>query len=215
MAGARLGLETFDCAIERTLQDQAHDDHHGKDHDGNPRQRPGNDKEDSNEEQGEQEIRCRHDGAGREEFADRLEIPHLVGQDPDRTRPLCHLDGEHMLENIARENDVELLARYVDAGPDRAQEKIERNRYSEPDAERDERGERPVRHHAVIDVHYEEGRGERQHIDDEGRDGDMAVIRPEPANHAPEPVRPKRLRGSKCSFARGSRPDEKGLAQII
>jgi hypothetical protein len=170
-----------------------------------------------NEKEGKQKVRRGHDGAGREELPDRVKIAHLIGQYADGGRPLSHLDGQDMRKNIGGKNDVELLARHVDdAGSDRAQNKIESNCNAQPNAQSDERGNRGIRHHAVIDIHREERRREREHVDKERGDSDMAVIRPELANDAPEPMRLRYLPGRARALVRRSGwSDEEGVAHIV
>ena len=98
-----------------------------------------------------------HHGAGGEEFAHRIEVAHLVGEDADRGRPLRHLHRQHVLEDVRGQHDVELLAGHVDdAAADHAQDEVEDDRNDQADRQRDQRGNRAVGHHAVVDVHDEE-----------------------------------------------------------
>src|SRR6476661_4705380 len=94
-----------------------------------------------------------------------------------------------MLENVGGENKVELLARDIDdARPHGAQEKIESNREPETDSKRNERRDRAIRDHPIVDIHREERCGQRKHIHNEGRDRNLTVAAPESASDAPEPV---------------------------
>ena len=55
------------------------------------------------------------------------------------------------------------------------------NRDAHADRQRDQRGHGAVRHHAVVDVHDEEGARQREHVHDQRGDRDVAVVRPEAA----------------------------------
>ena len=69
--------------------------------------------------------------------------------------------------------------------------KIDRNAHA--DRQRDHRGHGAVRHHAVVDVHDEERARQREHVHDQRGDRDVAVVRPEPADDRPEPVRARQI----------------------
>ena len=157
------------------------------------------------------------DGAGGEEFAHRIEIADLVGDDADRGRPLRQLHREYMLEDVRGHDDVELLARHVDdAAAHHADDEIEDHRDPHADRQRDQRGHGAVRHHAVVDVHDEEGAREREHVHNQCGDRDVAVVRPEAAHDRPEPVRAGQVAGGDCArIGARCRADQKRETQIL
>lgn len=210
-------LQLFECAVERALQDQSNGNHRRQNCNRDPRQRARNHEQYGDEKQCEQKIRGSNDGARGKKLPRRIEIPHLVGQDTDRYRPLGHLDREDVLENIGSENHIEFLAGHVDdPRADGPQQEVENNGKGKPDRERSQRRNCTVRHDAVIDVHREERCGEPEHVDNECGNGDVAVIRSEAANDTPEPVRFREVSRCGRSFAcRRGRPDEEDVTEII
>ena len=84
------------------------------------------------------------------------------------------------------------------------------------DRQRDQRRDRAVRNDAVVDAHGEQRRRERQHVDDEGRDRDVAVIGAEPADHRPEPMRLRHVSGGdRAGVGDGGRSHQIGKADIL
>ncbi len=122
-----------------------------------------------------------------------------------------------MFEDLGGQHHVDLLAGHIDdARAHLAQHEVEDDGDDHADAERDQRGDRAVRNNAVVDVHDEDRRGERQDVDDQRRDRDVAVIFPEPADDGPEPARLRHAAG--CHRARVGlhrRTHEEGVAEIV
>src|SRR5205823_5480393 len=118
-----------------------------------------------------------------EEFADRIEVAQLVGQDADRLRTLAHFEGNDVLEDIGGEYDIQFLSGHVDdPAADRAQHEIEDDRNHKADRQGDERGRRAVGNDAIVNVHDEQGRGERQDVHEKSRQCNVRVVRPEAAD---------------------------------
>ena len=65
---------------------------------------------------------------------------------------------------------------------------IEHDGDDHADRKRNQRRNRAVRHDAIVDVHREDRRGEREQIDDQRGNRDVAVVLPEPLGDGPEPV---------------------------
>ena len=169
------------------------------------------------EQDREQQIGCRHHAAGREEVAHRIEIAQLIGENSDRLRPLRHLHREHVFEDVGRQHDVDLLAGHIDdPATDRSQDEIEHDRERHADGKRDQRCDRAVRHHAIVHVHDEQWRRQRDDIDDESRDRDVTVVGPVAANDRPEPMIFRHVsRGNGSRVGRRNRTHEEYIAQMI
>ncbi len=146
-----------------------------------------------------------------------FEFAHLVGENADRGRSLRHLDREDVLEDVRRQDDIELLAGHVDdPAADHAQHEIEDNGDAHADRQGDERGNCAVRHDAIIDVHNEKRARQCQHVHDQRGGRDMAVIRPEAADDRPEPVGVRQVTGGDGARIGGcGRADKECKAQIF
>ncbi len=162
------------------------------------------------------QIGDRNHRSGREELANRIEIPQLIGEHADRWRAGRQLHRLHMLEYLRGEHDVDLLAGDVDdAAAHHAQHEIEDDRDDHADRKRNERRDRAVRHDAIVDVHREDRRAEREQIDDQRRDRDVAVVLPESLGDGPEPVRLRRCSAGYAVVGLRGRANEECIAEVI
>ncbi len=211
-----LSLQPLHRAIERPLQEKPDSDHDRQHQERDPGQWSGDQEQHANEDHREDEIGGRDDRAGGEEVADGIEVADLVGEDAHGARPVRHLDREHMLVDIRRQHHVDLLAGQVDdpAAYD-ADDEVEQDREPKSDAECDEGWNRTIGDDAIIDVHREQRRGERQQVHQKSRKRDVAVVRPEAPDHAPEPVMIRQATGGDgTGIGRRFRPHQEGITGI-
>ena len=158
--GCRFGLQFAHRALERPLDTEADNYHKGQHQQRNPCERPADHEEDGDEHDGEEQIGDRHDCAGREKFAYRIEFTDLISQNADRCRPLRQFYRQHVLKDVRRQNNVEFLAGHIDdPAADHAQHKIKNDGDAHPDGEGDQRWDRAVWNDTVIDVHDEKRAG--------------------------------------------------------
>ncbi len=122
-----------------------------------------------------------------------------------------------MLEDVGCEHDIDLLAGEIDdPAAHHADDEVEDDGEAQTDGEGDEGRDRAVRDDTIVNVHREQRRGEREHVDEQCRQRDVAVVRSKAADHRPEPVTARQIAGGDGSrIGGGNRFDEEEVARIV
>ena len=96
-----------------------------------------------------------------------------------------------------------------------AQHEIEPEHRGGAGGEHPQRLDRVVRHHPVVDVHDEQGAGQREQVDQDRGQEDLGVDRPGPGERAPEPAAARdALDLVRPAVEAQPRPGEQGVAGI-
>jgi len=164
---------------------QCHEEGAGRNDDDPARHQIDDDQEDEDEDRIDEHA----DRVGGEEFADEFVLRDAARIFAGLHGPCRHAGVEHLLEEQIGKLEVGAAAGIVDQrGPGGLQHEVEEDRARDAERQHPERRLGVVRQDAVVDVHREERRGERQQIDEQGGDGDLRIGAPERNERAYQPV---------------------------
>jgi hypothetical protein len=130
---------TLAKASTRTPWRAADDDHQREHDDRDPGEGTGDRKEHADEDEREEQVGDGNNGSGREKLLHRIEVPHLIGKNADRSRTLGHLQRDDVLEDVRSQDDIDFLACHInDAAAHRPNDQVEDDGNPHANAERDE-----------------------------------------------------------------------------
>ncbi len=174
---------------EQALGQQPRQDHQHAGHQRHPDHMAADHGDDQQEDRHERQVADQRRAGRGKELAHRLELPHLGTEGAHRRRLGGDPGAQHAGEQQGRELQVEALAEHVEqvAAHD-PQDTVEDDRQGHAAGEDPQGVEGRVGHHAVVDLHGEQCRGDRQDVGHQRRGGDLGVGTPEPLERAEEPV---------------------------
>ena len=185
-----LEREAFHARLrpERHQQDRGDRHQRWQQHPGrNPDQR-------QQEQQHERQVHQRGQAGRGNEVAHRLERAQVGRERAHRRRPAFHAQVQHALHDLRRQLHIDALAcRIDDIGARRGQHEIEDQHQRDAYGQHPHRLHRIVGHDAVIDIHAEQGHGQREDVDQHRGQQRVAVQAPVVEHHGPEPVAAARL----------------------
>jgi hypothetical protein len=115
--------------------------------------------------------------------ASRLaKLPVVAGRESE-------LQSHHVFKDAAGQNNVGAPAGRIDEpAAQQAQQDIEQDRQPDAQGQHPQRCHRLVGQHAIVHIHDEQRRCQRQHVDEAGGYDDLGIGRPQEPNRPPEPV---------------------------
>ena len=130
--------------------------------------------DDQQEDENESRVDEHADGVRGEELAHEFILCDAVRIFARRSRPRRQGRVEHFLEQQIGNPEIRLASGIVDQrGAGRLQQQVEQDGRADPERQHPEGRDRLVRQDAVVDVHGEDRRGDRQEVDEDRRQHDL------------------------------------------